>query len=73
MSYYLYSYQALNGIGSGAIIVFEPYRFSSLDEANNYASILRVLKHSEFYTIDEDSMRDNFSNVLCDEVQVNCS
>lgn len=68
-NYFLYCYQPLNGVGSGCVIQVEPYRFASLEEANNYASILRVLRHNDFLVMTEDEVRSNF-NVIVDEVQI---
>lgn len=65
--YFLYSYQALNGIGSGALVCFEPYRFNSESSAKKYAAILKVLKHNEFFVMSEQDVRDNF-NLIQDEV-----
>lgn len=69
VNYFLCSYQPLNGVGSGCVIQVEPYRFALLSEANNYASILRVLRHNDFFVMTEDEIRSNF-NVIVDEVQI---
>ena len=67
MSYLLYSYQPLNGADSSAILVFEPHRYNSLEEAEKYADILQVLRNNVFYTISEQDVRDNF-NVIQDAI-----
>lgn len=67
MYYLLYSYQPLNGADSSAILVFEPHRYSSLDEAQKYAEILHVIRNNVFYPISEQDVRDNF-NVIQDAI-----
>lgn len=67
MYYLLYSYQPLNGEDFSTIMVFEPHRYDSLEEAEKYSVILHVLRHNVFYPISEDDVRANF-NVIVDAV-----
>lgn len=69
VNYFLYCYQPLNGVGSGCVIQVEPYRFDSLEDAEKYASILKVLHHNDFQVMTEDEVRQYF-NVIVDEISL---
>ncbi len=67
MSYLLYSYQPLNGEDLSTIMVFEPHRYDSLEDAEKFSKILQVIRNTVFYPISEDDVRDNF-NIIVDAV-----
>lgn len=69
VNYFLYCYQPLNGVGSGCVIQVEPYRFETLEDAEKYASILKVLRHNDFQVMTEDDVRLYF-NVIVDEISL---
>lgn len=73
--YYLYktvSFNEVRGCPSAACIVFEPLRFSSLEQANYTKDLLSIVNHTSYDVIDDDTLDRYYPNIVLDEVP-NCS